>query len=1078
MGLDKQLINYPFSKGLDTKTDPKQVQPTSLILIQNGTYQTLDEIRKRNGYSKIGSQLSAHVGNALTAFKNTLIGLDGQSLFAYSPAETAMVSVGTKQAVDVSVTGVAGGSGNLYYPSSAVNGNYICNVWNDAIKGSVYEVIDQTTQSPVVSPTVLDSNVAVVPVVRTLGAFFIILQKSAAGNLVYFSINTATPTSISGSTTVGAAMSGVQFAAEVINSSLFMSWGTGGNTGHLRALTSALSLGTAKVITYQDWWAIAGDASNNVWVFGAKNAALTLTYEIYSFNLVTTVLANAQIDTYPDISGYGDGFLSPRNITAVVSGTTATVYYDKILGEPIYLPTQAFAGTIDGYGYISKNTATLTGTVGAPASFARGVLLGSTYFQYASSTYIIGIHVSALQSSYFVFNSSGIVVSKWGYGLAPSDLTFSTLHLGKAVALTASSFMMSYSVVLGVTSESPLTYLSTLSVPEDHIVPSSLEGLPTNYQSGVNSISISFGGAIQKTIAGNSAVMSNSVPSIFDGVSAVEQGFLLYPESVSSAGGPNANNPGGIGTGSGTATVFMGYACTYAWRDAQGQIHRSAPSPVCSMPVPYQPKTFTGDVGAGGVSNRITVVSDLTWATTGATISGTGIPTGTHITSVDSINNYVYMDASSTAANNGVTVTVHDTASTLMQIPTLRLTQRKNVWIDIWRTVGNGTVFYQVTNPLSPLLNDTTVDFVQHQDAVPDSILISNNQLYTNGGEVPNICAPPASNVGIFKDRVFLITEEDPLTLWYSKEILPGVPVEFSDEFTIRVVEEGGGLIAHAQMDDKNILFKANTILYMAGDGPSPNGTNNDFTAPQVITTDTGCINPRSVVLMPRGLMYQSNNGIYLLDRSLQVSYIGAPVEAYNSASITSANLVPGTTQVRFTLSTGIALVYDYLVSQWSIFQNVAASDACIFNGLYTFLDTAGNVQQETIGVFNDNAAFIPLGLTTAWLKFSGIQGYQLVYNMLILGEWKSAHTLTAQFLYDFDSTPSQAAIPMTVSSSLVPYQLRVFPQRTRCEALQVILTETQAGAPYGEGLSLSGLAFEFGLKKGLYKIPAAQSYG
>jgi len=52
-------------------------------------------------------------------------------------------------------------------------------------------------------------------------------------------------------------------------------------------------------------------------------------------------------------------------------------------------------------------------------------------------------------------------------------------------------------------------------------------------------------------------------------------------------------------------------------------------------------------------------------------------------------------------------------------------------------------------------------------------------------------------------------------------------------------------------------------------------------TEPSLIPTDTGTINPRSIVLTPMGIMYQSEKGIYLLDRSLQVSYIGADVEAY-----------------------------------------------------------------------------------------------------------------------------------------------------------------------------------------------------
>ena len=41
---------------------------------------------------------------------------------------------------------------------------------------------------------------------------------------------------------------------------------------------------------------------------------------------------------------------------------------------------------------------------------------------------------------------------------------------------------------------------------------------------------------------------------------------------------------------------------------------------------------------------------------------------------------------------------------------------------------------------------------------------------------------------------------------------------------------------------------------------------------------------------------------------------LGAPVEAYNQQTITSATLAPNVNQVRFTLGNGLALVYDYFM--------------------------------------------------------------------------------------------------------------------------------------------------------------------
>lgn len=58
----------------------------------------------------------------------------------------------------------------------------------------------------------------------------------------------------------------------------------------------------------------------------------------------------------------------------------------------------------------------------------------------------------------------------------------------------------------------------------------------------------------------------------------------------------------------------------------------------------------------------------------------------------------------------------------------------------------------------------------------------------------------------------------------------------------------------------------------MQGNGPDATGANSDYGDPTLITSDVGCINDNSVVIMPQGLMFQSAKGIYLLDQSLKLN--------------------------------------------------------------------------------------------------------------------------------------------------------------------------------------------------------------
>ena len=92
------------------------------------------------------------------------------------------------------------------------------------------------------------------------------------------------------------------------------------------------------------------------------------------------------------------------------------------------------------------------------------------------------------------------------------------------------------------------------------------------------------------------------------------------------------------------------------------------------------------------------------------------------------------------------------------------------------------------------------------------------------------------------------------------------------------------------------------------------------------------------------GSMFQSAKGICLMDRSLNVTYIGGPVERYTSggAVITSAVLVPDLSQVRFGLDTGISLVYDLVVGEWAIFT-YGSEHAIWWSRLYTAWTTQGS---------------------------------------------------------------------------------------------------------------------------------------
>jgi hypothetical protein len=497
------------------------------------------------------------------------------------------------------------------------------------------------------------------------------------------------------------------------------------------------------------------------------------------------------------------------------------------------------------------------------------------------------------------------------------------------------------------------------------------------------------------------------------------------------------NNTATATTGGSMSAQQYFYVFTYEWTDNQGNLHRSAPS----IPVTV-------------------------------TLAG---------------------------PNNAVT----------LRVPTLRLTSKVSpnpVRIVGYRWSTAQQTYYQFTSVTSPTLNDTTVDDVTITDTLADSSILGQTLLYTTGGVIENIAAPASSVSCLFKNRLWLVDAEDPNLLWFSKQVIAGVPVEMSDLLTLYVAPTSGAqgstgaTTALSAMDDKLIIFKRDAIYYVTGTGPDNTGANNDFADPVFITSAVGCTNPNSIVLMPNGIMFQSDKGIWLLGRDLSTSYVGASVEAFNSYAVQSAKVIPGTNQVRFLLENqSITLMYDYYYDQWGTFSNLKAISSTLYENKHTYLNADGRVYQEREGTYLDGSKPVLLSFTTSWISLAGLQGYERFYFLYLLGTYYTPFKLSVQIAYDYNVAASQY-VTVTPDNQSNPwggeaswgsggpwggpgkvFEARVFPQQQKCETFQITIQEIydpSYGVAAGAGLSLSGLNLIVGTKKGYRVQKAGRSFG
>lgn len=445
-----------------------------------------------------------------------------------------------------------------------------------------------------------------------------------------------------------------------------------------------------------------------------------------------------------------------------------------------------------------------------------------------------------------------------------------------------------------------------------------------------------------------------------------------------------------------------------------------------------------------------------------------------------------------------VTTTVAGGPSNIqLTIPTLRITKKQNVFIEVYRTEVNQTLFYKVTSNTSLTLNSTSVDTITFTDSVTDAALISNELLYTTGGVLDNIAPPPSTMLTVWKNRIVVKSSDEPNVIWYSKIRNEGFPVEFSDALVITVDPRGGDITGLGVLDDKLIIFKETSIHLLSGDGPNNLGQQSDFGLPQLITGDAGCIDSNSIIQTPVGLMFKSKKGIYLLNRGLGVGYIGAEVEGFNEFRVTAARLITDTNQVRFTTETDKCLVYDYLFDQWSTFTNHEAVGATLYNDQFTFVKANGDVFSENASVSTDGGNAVKLKLVTSWMNVAEISGFQRLYKFLILGSYKSKHRLRVKIGYDFNNTftqevtfdPYSVIDPVAYGDSSpygdeavyggnAPlYQWRIFPERQKCQSFRISIEDILDDV-LGESFSISALRLEVGLKKNSNKLSTARSYG
>lgn len=410
----------------------------------------------------------------------------------------------------------------------------------------------------------------------------------------------------------------------------------------------------------------------------------------------------------------------------------------------------------------------------------------------------------------------------------------------------------------------------------------------------------------------------------------------------------------------------------------------------------------------------------------------------------------------------------------------------------IWRTQASST--------------DTTLYLTRTPQGYFESVdasLAASEALYTTGDILPNEPMPACRHLSLYQGRVVASGTGDGSGVAWSKETERGYGVEFcsSDPLhRLRVPSSLGRAVGAQEVDDRLFILCERGVGIIYGTGPSATGLAGGYSDFNTIITETGCDrdSPKSIARAPEGIWFRSPFGIRLISRAGGLArgqdgkQVGAEMDEYVGGKCTAV-FGDAKQQIRFyQVDPGNVLVWDYQWQRWSRFTSHANVDAVFADDRYYHVNNVSSVAQIR---YYDETAIRDVGNTgltgqvftgtteTAWLQFAGIQGFQRIYRLMVLGKNTTTQpvTIVGSFFYDFSSTADSdvmTAAPITPGAGGV-VQVQHHMVRQKCEALKIRIEMTaNATVPATSGrFRLTDLTLQVGVKSGYNKLPSSQRF-
>lgn len=599
MALQKQPFTLPLAQGMQQKKNP-QTLTGGVTLVENGVHRKDEELKKRYGWTSLPLTKSGggvfDSADAVATFEDELLLWSDNHIYTWSSAQSSWIDRGAAYSAAVSTKQIIASNTSFYFADSAYTSGVVlvCYEIEDGSATMVrYQMYDYLSGAILKGDTaVATSGNALRPKCVALAGVFVIVYSISASTIKAITVNAIT----------GAVGAAVTLASNMITSTQFDAIAPASDTlmlayadtsGNIAVKYFNSSLG-ARGAPYTDSTS-ASSAPTMLRLIPLSLGrvlvaylSLSTTSQVVAKVISATGSIGSLINT---VHGHTTDGFGTENISGHADGSDAIIYVEH---APSFEPHNRFVYKVtvptDGIG------------ISVDGLLARSLGIATRGFVRDGVGFVGLLHTSDLQSTCFVYDQNGTIVSRHQPSAA-GGFPSSTGPRGcissvwSAVTGKYEFALTNKTRVLPVTDTFQMFTFAGSTAPAGSNLFSPLNVCVTSldFQDNSNFSSVEIGGSV---------LIAGGVVCMYDGLSVVEHGFLLYPEGLSSA----------LTGASGLANGTYLYSAIYEWTDAKGYTHRSAPSVPLSVTVTGGPKSVQITVPMLRVTRKISPRSNVTIA--------------------------------------------------------------------------------------------------------------------------------------------------------------------------------------------------------------------------------------------------------------------------------------------------------------------------------------------------------------------------------------------------------------------------------------------------------------------------------